>query len=182
MPPPPTARILDHFRDLEDPRVSPATRHQLLDIVTIAVCAVICGADSWVEVVSFGNAKRAWLDTFLALPYGIPSHDTFGRVFAALAGGAELIGGLLLMTGLATPIAAAFTNSRRGVSGIVSHVWRQNASRQLPSPSAGPSADAEPHLVWRRRSHVSTDHGDVRLLPRQPFRFNPHSAALGHAA
>ena len=84
MPTPPTASIVAHFRELEDPRVSPATRHELLDIVTIALCAVICGADTWVEVEAFGRAKAAWLRTFLALPHGIPSHDTFGRVFAAL--------------------------------------------------------------------------------------------------
>jgi predicted transposase YbfD/YdcC len=83
MPLPPTS-ILAHFAALDDPRVSPATRHQLLDIVAIALCAVICGADTWVEVEAFGQAKRAWLGTFLALPHGIPSHDTFGRVFAAL--------------------------------------------------------------------------------------------------
>ncbi len=80
----PTPSLLTHFQELEDPRISPATRHHLLDIVAIAVCAVICGADTWVEVEAFGQAKRAWLETFLALPHGIPSHDTFGRVFAAL--------------------------------------------------------------------------------------------------
>jgi DNA-binding NarL/FixJ family response regulator len=56
----------------------------LLDIVAIAVWAVLCGADTWIEVEAFGRAKEAWLRTFLALPHGIPSHDTFGRVFAAL--------------------------------------------------------------------------------------------------
>ncbi|MGH8573545.1 MAG: ISAs1 family transposase, partial [Gammaproteobacteria bacterium] len=80
----PTPSILAHFQELDDPRVSPATRHQLLGIVAIAVCAVICGADTWVEVEAFGRAKEAWLRTFLGLPHGIPSHDTFGRVFAAL--------------------------------------------------------------------------------------------------
>lgn len=79
-----TTSIFAHFQDLDDPRVSPATRHHLLDIVAIAVCAVLCGADTWVEVAAFGQAKRDWLETFLALPHGIPSHDTFGRVFAAL--------------------------------------------------------------------------------------------------
>jgi predicted transposase YbfD/YdcC len=58
--------------------------HALLDIVTIALCAIICGADSWVECEVFGTAKLAWLRTFLPLPNGIPSHDTFGRLFAAL--------------------------------------------------------------------------------------------------
>lgn len=109
MLPAPSASLLEHFQHLDDPRVSPATRHQLLDIVAIALCAVICGADSWVEIEAFGRAKRAWLGTFLALPHGIPSHDTFGRVFAALDPGqfetgfrswvaavAELTGGALV--------------------------------------------------------------------------------------
>ncbi len=77
-------RITDHFADLRDPRVARTTRHALLDLVAIAVCGVICGADSWVEIEAFGSAKLAWLRSFLALPGGIPSHDTFGRVFAAL--------------------------------------------------------------------------------------------------
>jgi len=73
-----------HFADLPDPRTGPATRHRLLDIVTIALCAVLCGADTWVDIELFGRSKEPWLRTFLALPHGIPSHDTFGRVFAAL--------------------------------------------------------------------------------------------------
>lgn len=76
--------IQAHFADLPDPRIDRAKRHDLLAIVTIALCAVICGADSWVEIERFGRAKRSWLETRLPLPNGIPSHDTFGRVFAAL--------------------------------------------------------------------------------------------------
>jgi predicted transposase YbfD/YdcC len=74
----------EHFADLPDPRVARCKRHDLLDVVTVALCAVICGADTWVGVAEFGRSKEAWLRTFLALPNGIPSHDTFGRVFAAL--------------------------------------------------------------------------------------------------
>jgi predicted transposase YbfD/YdcC len=81
---PPSASILTHFAHLDDPRVSPATRYRLLDIVAIAVCAIVCGADTWVEVEAFGRAKETWLRTWLDLPHGIPSHDTFGRVFAVL--------------------------------------------------------------------------------------------------
>lgn len=73
-----------HFGELEDPRVDRARRHKLLDIIVIAVCGVICGADSWVDIEEFGKAKQEWLGTFLELPSGIPSHDTFGRVFAQL--------------------------------------------------------------------------------------------------
>jgi predicted transposase YbfD/YdcC len=80
----PTAAITHHFASLEDPRIDRTKRHQLLDILIIAICASICGADDWVEVELFGNAKLAWLRTFLELPHGIPSHDTFGRVFARL--------------------------------------------------------------------------------------------------
>jgi predicted transposase YbfD/YdcC len=76
--------LRDHFADLPDPRIERTKRHQLLDIVTIAICAVVCGADTWVAVEQFGKRKRAFLAQFLDLPHGIPSHDTFGRVFAAL--------------------------------------------------------------------------------------------------
>jgi predicted transposase YbfD/YdcC len=84
MPEPIATSIHEHFGGLTDPRIDRCKRHQLLDILVIAICAVICGADDWVEVEAFGNAKLAWFKTFLALPHGIPSHDTFGRLFARL--------------------------------------------------------------------------------------------------
>ena len=80
----PLASLHDAFADLTDPRVNRTKAHLLIDVVAIAICAVICGADSWVAIEEFGVAKHAWLQQFLALPNGIPSHDTFGRVFAAL--------------------------------------------------------------------------------------------------
>lgn len=76
--------IVDCFADIEDPRVSYLCLHKLVDIVVIAVCAVICGADNWVEVADFGQARYDWLKKFLELPCGIPSHDTFERVFMVL--------------------------------------------------------------------------------------------------
>jgi len=76
--------LVEHFEDLEDPRVERTKLHQLRDIIVIAICAVICGADNWVEIEEFGRAKRDWLEALLGLPNGIPSHDTFGRVFARL--------------------------------------------------------------------------------------------------
>ena len=76
--------IPTHFASLTDPRVERTKHHQLLDIMVIAICAVSCGADGWVDVEEFGKAKLAWFRSFLPLPNGIPSHDTFGRVFAAL--------------------------------------------------------------------------------------------------
>ncbi|HLE51400.1 MAG TPA: ISAs1 family transposase [Anaerolineales bacterium] len=80
----PAASINKHFANLEDPRVDRTKLHKLIDILVIAICAVICGADNWEEVELFGQAKEAWFKTFLALPNGIPSHDTFWRVFARL--------------------------------------------------------------------------------------------------
>jgi len=77
--------ILEHFSDLPDPRVERTKLHQLTDILTIAICAVICGAEGWTDIELFGKSKESWFKTFLELPNGIPSHDTFGRVISALA-------------------------------------------------------------------------------------------------
>ncbi|MFQ6027766.1 MAG: ISAs1 family transposase [Dehalococcoidia bacterium] len=76
--------MCQYFGQLPDPGAERARRHQLLDIIVIAVCGVICGADSWVDIAEFGKAKQEWFESFLDLPNGIPSHDTFGRVFARL--------------------------------------------------------------------------------------------------
>jgi predicted transposase YbfD/YdcC len=76
--------LLRAFAELEDPRMDRTKKHSLGDLLTIAICAVICGADGWVQVEEFGLCKEAWFRTFLDLPHGIPSHDTFGRVFAML--------------------------------------------------------------------------------------------------
>lgn len=78
------APLIEHFASLDDPRIDRTKRHNLLDIVTIAICGTICGADSWVDIELFGNCKEEWFKTFLELPNGIPSHDTFGDVFARL--------------------------------------------------------------------------------------------------
>jgi predicted transposase YbfD/YdcC len=75
---------MSHFTELPDPRRPLGKRHLLCDMLVIAICAVICGAEGWSQVAEFGRSKRAWFATFLDLPHGIPSHDTFGRVFAAL--------------------------------------------------------------------------------------------------
>lgn len=72
------------FAAVEDPRIERTKLHRLVDILMIAVCGVICGADGWVEIEEFGKAKAAWFGSWLVLPNGIASHDTFGRVFARL--------------------------------------------------------------------------------------------------
>jgi predicted transposase YbfD/YdcC len=80
----PVASIARHFEGLPDPRTGNAKQHIFLEILIMAICAVICGADGWSDVELFANNKKAWLKTFLKLPKGIPSHDTFGRVFAQI--------------------------------------------------------------------------------------------------
>ena len=77
--------FLSHFETLKDPRLdNHSHRHNLHDILVIAILGTICGADGWTEISAFGQAKYDWLKTFLELPNGIPSHDTFGRVFSLL--------------------------------------------------------------------------------------------------
>ena len=80
----PGTRLVEHFGDIQDPRIDRTKRHKLLDIMILAICGAICGADDWVAMERFGNAKLSWFSGFLELPNGIPSHDTFGRVFMAL--------------------------------------------------------------------------------------------------
>ena len=81
----PIASIGAHFSELTDPRRDDSrTRHKLMDILVIAICAIICGADNCVAVESFGHAKYNWLSRFLQLPHGIPSHDTFSQVFGLI--------------------------------------------------------------------------------------------------
>ena len=78
--------IGSYFATVDDPRKERTRDHALLDIIVIALAAIICGADSWVAVAEFGRFKQAWLRTFLDLPNGIPSHDTFGRVTQRVPG------------------------------------------------------------------------------------------------
>ena len=76
--------LLRYFEDLKDPRVKRTRHHRLDDILALAILAIICGAEGWTQVEEFARSKRKWLQTFLHLPHGIPSHDTLGRVFAKL--------------------------------------------------------------------------------------------------
>lgn len=76
--------ITHHFISISDPRLEHNKAHKLIDIIMISICAVICGAESFVDIADFGVAKKDWLKTFLELPNGIPSHDTIGRVFSLL--------------------------------------------------------------------------------------------------
>lgn len=73
-----------HFSQLEDPRVERTKRHSMTDILVLSICGFVCGIDTWVDLEEFAEIREDWFRTFLELPNGIPSHDTFGRFFAAL--------------------------------------------------------------------------------------------------
>ena len=80
----PKTTISEHFSAIKDPRLERTKLHQLIDIITITICAVISGAESWDDIEYFGECKYKWFKSFLALPNGIPSHDTFNRVFSQI--------------------------------------------------------------------------------------------------
>ena len=80
----PVGSITVHFGGIKDPRIERTKKHKLIDIITITICGVICGADTWVDIAMFGEAKEEWFKGFLELPNAIPSHDTFGDVFARI--------------------------------------------------------------------------------------------------
>jgi Transposase len=76
--------LFEHFSELEDPRLARNLRHDFIDIITISICAVIANANDWNEIETWALCKEDWLKTFLNLPNGIPTHDTFNRVFSAI--------------------------------------------------------------------------------------------------
>jgi predicted transposase YbfD/YdcC len=79
-----TNSVALYFSDLPDPRSCHGQRYPLIALITIAICGVVCGAEDWVSIAAFGEAKQEWFKSFLDLPHGMPSHDTFGRVFERL--------------------------------------------------------------------------------------------------
>ena len=127
--------ILDHFADLPDPRREQGQIHQLDEIVFMATCAVFCGADTWVQIADYAHSKIDWLQTVLTLPGGVPSHDTFRRVFCLLDSLAfqkcfsSWMTALMQRRGL-TPVVADSPELRRSPS-----TARPNAARRC-APSA----------------------------------------------
>jgi predicted transposase YbfD/YdcC len=82
---PATSSLIDHFVSIPDPRIDRTRRHELVDILVIAICTLLCGGEGFNDMEDFGKAKEEWFRTFLRLPNGIPTHDTFNRLFAAIA-------------------------------------------------------------------------------------------------
>ena len=74
----------NHFENLTDPRVNRGKNHSLIEMIFVALTATLCGAQGWADVERFAHSKREWFRQFIDLEHGIPSHDTFGRVFAVL--------------------------------------------------------------------------------------------------
>jgi hypothetical protein len=77
-------KIEEHFSGVRDPRIDRTKDHQLQDVISVAICAIISGAEGWVDIENYGKSKIDWLQTFLELPNRMPSHDTFERVFSLL--------------------------------------------------------------------------------------------------
>src|ERR671939_426779 len=146
------------FTGLEDPRETRRCDHQLVDILAIAVCAVVACAESWEDIELYGRSKRAWLQTFLELPSGIPSHDTFRRVFMLIdpdafeAGFAAWVGSLA--AGFAREVVAIGTVSRLGVRPrwplVGADRWRLGSAARSRCracrcrPHSGPGAGGRP--------------------------------------
>jgi len=80
----PAGVIYKHFEKVTDPRVNRGGNHSLLEMIFVSLTATMCGSNGWADVERFGNSKLEWFRRFIDLPYGVPSHDTFGRVFARL--------------------------------------------------------------------------------------------------
>jgi len=107
--------LMTHFADVNDPRRDQGKRHLLSDILTLTICAVLSGANTWVEIEEYGESKRDWLTTLLSLPHGVPSHDTLSDVFARL-NPAELEAGFQRWV---SSIATAITEAQIGIDGKV---------------------------------------------------------------
>jgi predicted transposase YbfD/YdcC len=156
-----TGGTLRFFGDMPDPRAHNVI-HKLHDILVIAICAVICGADGWAEVEEFGRSKQNWFKTFLDLPCGVPSHDTFGRVFAKLDPDAfercftAWTGALPTTTGGSKLIAIDGKSIRRSFE----HGWDKSGMTQLVSAFVEAN-----HIVFSQLA-VADNSNEIETIPR----------------
>lgn len=162
--------IQTHFRNLKDPRRAP--RHHLLDIIVIAICAVICGANDWQQIATFGRQRRDWRQRFLKLPNGIPCHDTFERVFERLNPRAFVAAFSQWMQALADAVGIAHI-------AIDGKTLRRSAA---PARSLGPL-----HLVsaWATKNHlalgqvaVEDKSNEITAIPRLLELLDLHGALV----
>lgn len=163
MVPHPASRIAACFVDLVDPRVARCRRHALLDIVTIAVCAVLAGADTFVDIAAWGRAKQDWLAEWLELPHGIPSHDTFGRVFARLDPVQFQVGFFTLVRQVA---ATAPAEAPTPVIALDGKTVRRSGDRQTAQPPVHViSAWATAQRLVLAQRVVDTKANEISTLP-----------------
>jgi predicted transposase YbfD/YdcC len=152
--------LFEHFRSVEDPRVERTKDHALLDIIVIAVCAVICGADDWVDIEAWGKEKQVWLRQFMALPNGIPSHDTFGRVFSRID--AEAFQGAFLSW-----VQSAFVVSEGQVVAIDGKQLRRSHDKRLGKAAIYMVSAwaADNHLTLGQRK-VDDKSNEITAIPK----------------
>ena len=136
LPTDPTS-ILEHFALLPDPRREHGQVHRLDEVVFMAICGVLCGADSWQEIADYSESKLDWLSTFLSLPGGIPSHDTFRRVFCLLDSRAPENGldskALVLLSGAVKRVGS--TVDRRAYTQALTHRANYLKTRRIVLPT-----------------------------------------------
>lgn len=134
--------LWEYFGNLPDPRVDRTKKHKLIDIIVIAVCGIICGADSWTEIEQYGRIKEEWLRRFLELPNGVPSHDTFGRVFSLLD--AEVFQNRFIRW-----VEAVFRKTRGQVIAVDGKTARRSHNRRLGKDAI--------HIVsaWASANHMA---------------------------
>lgn len=161
-----------HFATLKDPRRTNRRLHRLMDILVIALCAVICGADSWPQIATFGRRRRAWLQRFLRLPNGIPAHDTFERVFNAL----DPIALQQCLLHWTRAISAAFRLDHIAVDGKTA---RDSAS---PARGLGPlqfvSAWATRHSLSLGHVAVAEGTNEITTIPKLLELLDLHGALV----
>ena len=117
--------LVDSFSEVTDPRVNRQRRHRLIDIIVIAVLAVMCNADTWKDINIWGVANRQWLETFLELQNGIPSRDTFRRTISRVAP----------------------DQFQQAVSG--GEEWYQYGGASVPGPPPVDRGSVSVHMTWR---------------------------------
>jgi predicted transposase YbfD/YdcC len=151
--------IEECFGELPDPRVKGRCDHKLIDMMVMTICAVICGADSWTGVETFGKAKRKWLEQYLEMPNGIPSHDTFGRVFSSLEAGA-------FQTGFSRWVEAVFRVTKGQVVAIDGKTVRRSYDQTIGQEAIHlVSAWASQNGIALGQRKVSDKSNEITAIP-----------------
>lgn len=165
--------ISEHFGNLPDPRRRQGRRHSLSDMMVIAVTAVICAADSWSDVHDFGKAKLKWFETFLDLPHGIPSQDTFERVFSRL--NPDAFERCFMEWTLALSVRSAgqlVAVDGKRIRRSFAHAWSQSVAVHLISAFATANATVFGQLA------VDSKENEIVAIPRLLELLDLHGATV----